>query len=205
MTKKNFRPLIVSWGAILLFSLAATAGEAGAAGQITGAVKTRGVKNPTDVVIYIEKVDGQFQPQKTPVPVDQVKRTYVPHVMAVLVGSEIEFLNSDDNDLHNIHARHAGKKLFNFGIPPRQKVRRTLKQEGIVTLLCDVHPEMSAFIVVTQNPFFSKPDDKGNYTIKNVPPGSYTLKAWHENLKPESKEVKVSEGGKAQVDFELRR
>ncbi|MBI4490001.1 MAG: hypothetical protein HY694_13010 [Deltaproteobacteria bacterium] len=205
MLKKNFRPLIVSWGAILLFSLAVTAGEAGAAGQITGVVKTRGVKNPTDVVIYIEKVDGQFQPQKTPVPVDQVKRTYVPHVMAVLVGSEIEFLNSDDNDLHNIHARQAGKKLFNFGIPPRQKVRRTLKQEGIVTLLCDVHPEMSAFIVVTQNPFFSKPDDKGNYTIKNVPPGSYTLKTWHENLKLESKEVKVSEGGKAQADFELRR
>ncbi len=73
-----------------------------------------------------------------------------------------------------------------------------------MTLLCDVHPEMSAFVVVTQNPFFVKVDGKGNYLIENVPPGTYTLKAWHEKAKADGKEVKVSEGAKARVDFELR-
>jgi plastocyanin len=174
-----------------------------ASGEITGTVRARGVKNPTDVVVYIEKVQGQFQPPNSPIQIDQIKRAYVPHVLAVLVGSEIEFLNSD-NELHNVHARQNRRELFNIGVPAQRKTRRILKEEAVVTLLCDVHPEMSAFIVVTQNPFFAKVDEKGNYIIENVPPGSYTLKTWHEKLKPQSIEVKVSEGGKVQADFELR-
>lgn len=200
--KGKLGPPIFFWG-VLLFFLATITAQAEGAGGITGTVRARGVKDPGDVVVYIEKVEGQFQRAKTPMPIDQIKRTYVPHVLAVLVGNEIEFRNSD-KDLHNIHARQNRRKLFNFGIPPEQKVRKVLKEEGIVTLLCDVHPEMSAFVVVTQNPFFAKADEKGNYTIENVPPGTYTLKAWHEKLKPQSKEVKVSEGSKVQVDFELR-
>lgn len=203
MIKTKFGPPIFLWGALLFFASTANPGQADGAGVITGTVRTRGVKNPGDVVIYIEKVEGQFQPPKTPVPIDQIKRVYVPHVMAVLVGTEVEFRNSD-KDLHNIHARQGGRKLFNFGIPFQRKVRKTLKKEGIVTLLCDVHEEMSGYIVVTQNPLFAKPDDKGNYAIENIPPGTYTLKTWHEKLKPESKEAKVSEGSKVRVDFELR-
>jgi len=200
--RRKLGPPGASWG--VLIYLAALPGLAIGAGGISGSVHTRGVKNPTDVIVYVEKVEGQFQSPKATVPIDQIKRTYVPHVLAVLVGSEVEFRNSD-NDLHNIHARQGGRKIFNFGIPFQQKVRKALKQEGIVTLLCDVHPEMSAFVVVTQNPFFTKPDEKGNYTIANIPPGTYTLKTWHENLKPETKEVKVSEGGNVRADFELRR
>ena len=202
MIRRKLGPPGASWG--VLIYLAALPGLAIGAGGISGSVHTRGVKNPTDVIVYVEKVEGQFQSPKATVPIDQIKRTYVPHVLAVLVGSEVEFRNSD-NDLHNIHARQGGRKIFNFGIPFQQKVRKALKQEGIVTLLCDVHPEMSAFVVVTQNPFFTKPDEKGNYTIANIPPGTYTLKTWHENLKPETKEIKVSEGGNVRADFELRR
>ena len=201
MIRRKLGPPVASWG--VLFYLIVIPGLAIGAGGISGSVHTRGVKNPTDVIVYVEKVEGQFQSPKATVPIDQIKRTYVPHVLAVLAGSEVEFRNSD-NDLHNIHARQGGRKIFNFGIPFQQKVRKVLKQEGIVTLLCDVHPEMSAFIVVTQNPFFAKVDDKGNYSIENVPPGTYTLKTWHEKLEPQSKEVKVSEGNKARIDFELR-
>lgn len=204
MMWKQFGPPIASWGVLLFFSLAGITAQVYGAGGISGSVKARGVKNPTDVIVYIEKVEGQFQPAKTPAPIDQIKRVYVPHVLAVLVGTEIEFRNSD-KDLHNVHARQGGRKIFNFGIPFQAKVRKTLKQQGIVTLLCDVHEEMSAFVVVTQNPFFAKPDEKGNYAIENIPPGTYTLKTWHEKLKPESKEIKVSEGGNVRVDFELRR
>lgn len=204
MIKKQLGPPILIWGVLLFFSLIAIPVSADGTGVITGTARTRGVKNPHDVVIYIEKVNGQFQPPKTPIAIDQIKRTYVPHVLGILVGSTIEFRNSD-NDLHNIHARQRRRKLFNFGILPQRKVRKRLKRVGLVTLLCDVHPEMSAFIMVTQNPFFAKPDKKRNYTIENVPPGTYTMVAWHERLKPQSKEVKVSEGSKVRVDFELRR
>lgn len=203
MIRRKWGPPVASWGVLLFFSLAGITAQAHGAGGISGSVHTRGVKNPTDVIVYIEKVEGKFQPPKALVPIDQIKRTYVPHVLAVLAGTEIEFRNSD-NDLHNIHARQGGRKIFNFGIPFQAKVRKTLKQEGIVTLLCDVHPEMSAFVVVTQNPFFAKVGEKGNYLIENVPPGTYTIKAWHEKAKAEGKEVKVSEGSNARVDFEMR-
>ena len=201
MIRRKLGTPVASWG--VLFCLTAIPGLASGAGGISGSVHTRGVKNPTDVIVYIEKVEGKFQLPKAPPPIDQIKRTYVPHVLAVLAGSEIEFRNSD-NDLHNIHARQGGRKIFNFGIPFQATVRKTLAKEGLVTLLCDVHPEMSAFIVVTQNPFFAKVDEKGNYSIENVPPGTYSLKAWHEKAKADGKEVKVSEGSNARVDIELR-
>jgi len=172
-------------------------------GQIMGTVRARGAKNLGDIVVYIEKVEGQFQSPKTPVLIDQVKRAYVPHVLAVVVGTEIEFLNSD-HELHNVHARQNKTQLFNVGIPPQRKARRILKEEGVVTLLCDIHPEMSAYIVVLQNPYLARPDEKGNYAIGNVPPGTYTLRAWHEKLKAQTMEVKVPEGGKVTADFELK-
>ncbi|MFN3477670.1 MAG: carboxypeptidase-like regulatory domain-containing protein, partial [Candidatus Methylomirabilales bacterium] len=66
------------------------------------------------------------------------------------------------------------------------------------------HREMSAYIVVLQNPFFALTNEEGEFAIKNVPPGSYTVKAWHEKLKPQSQEVKVTEGSRVRVDFQLR-
>lgn len=175
------------------------------AGKIVGTAKARGVKNPTDVVVYVERVDGQSRPAKASVVIDQTKLTYIPHVTAVLAGTEIEFRNND-NDLHNIHARQGGKKLFNFGILPQQKVRKNFKQEGVVTLLCDVHPEMSAYVVVTQNPFFAKVGKDGSYSIENIPSGTYKLIAWHEGLPSQIKDIKISGvAGEVRVDFELRR
>lgn len=201
MIRKKLGPPVASWG--VLFYLTAIPGLAIGAGGITGTVAARGVKNPADVIVYIEKLKGQFHPPKEPVQVDQIKRTYVPHVLGVLAGTEVEFLNSD-NEMHNVHARQAGRQIFNIGILRQRKARRILNEEGVVTFLCDVHPEMSAFIMVAQNPFFAKVDEKGNYSIENVPPGTYTLKAWHEKAKAEGKEVKVSDGSNARVDFEMR-
>jgi len=189
--------------AFLSLSSVAAPGERGRTGEVTGTVRAQGVKKLADVVVYIEKVQGQFQATGTPVAVDQVKRTYIPHVSAVVVGTEIEFLNSD-NEMHNVHARQNQTQLFNVGILPQRKARRILKGEGVVTLLCDIHPEMSAYILVLQNPYFARPDEKGNYTIGSVPPGTYTLRAWHEKLKAQTMEIKVTEGGKVTADFELK-
>jgi plastocyanin len=204
MSKEKFGPPMLAWGVFLFFSLMAIPVSAGETGSITGTAWVRGVKNPQDVVIYIEKVEGQFQPPKAPIVMDQIKRIYVPHVVGALVGSTIEYHNSD-KDLHNIHAIQRRRKIFNFGILTDRRVRKKLKRVGLVTLLCDVHPEMSAFIMVTQNPFFTKPDDQRNFRIENVPPGTYTLVAWHEKRKSQKKEIKVPKGGEVKVNFELRR
>ncbi|MFQ5851221.1 MAG: carboxypeptidase regulatory-like domain-containing protein [Candidatus Binatia bacterium] len=204
MSKEKFGPPMLAWGVLFFFSLTAIPAWAGGTGKVTGTARARGVKNPADVVVYIEKVEGKFQPPKSPVRIDQIKRTYVPHVLGALVGTTIEFHNSD-NDLHNIHARQRRRKLFNFGILPKRKIRKKLKRVGLVTLLCDVHPEMSAYVVVTQNPFFAKPDNQGNYRIENIPPGTYTLVAWHEKRKSQSRKIKISEAGEVRVDFDLRR
>ena len=94
MIRKKLGPPVASWG--VLFYLIVIPGLAMGAGGISGSVHTRGVKNPTDVIVYVEKVEGQFQSPKAPVQIDQIKLTYIPHVLAVLVGSEVEFLNGDE-------------------------------------------------------------------------------------------------------------
>lgn len=203
MGENRFKPLVLLCVTFLSISLIGLAAKAVGAMEIAGTIRARGVKNPADVVLYIEKVAGQFQPPQIPLVIDLKKMTFIPHALPVVVGSSVKFVNHDAME-HHAMALQKKQTIFDLALPPGSSSVQILRQIGLVTILDNVHPEMSAYIVVLQNPFFAKPDEKGNYTIENVPPGIYTLKAWHEKLKPESKKVKVSAGSKVQVDFELR-
>lgn len=205
MGKNRFKPFVLLCVTFLSKCLMNLPAKAGEVGEISGAVRARGVKNPSDVVIYIEKVEGQFQPSQTPLVIDVKMMSFVPHVLPVLVGSSVKFVNHDKMAHHAV-ALQKKQIIFDLPLPTGSSNPRILNQVGPVAILDNHHPEMSAYILVLQNPFFAKPDEKGNYLIQNISPGSYTLKIWHEKLKPESKEVevKVSEGSKARVDFELR-
>ena len=75
---------------------------------------------------------------------------------------------------------------------------------GVVALLCNVHAEMSAYVVVTETPYFAVTNPAGEFTIPNVPPGAYVLKAWHEACKPKEQKIEVKEGPPARADFDLR-
>lgn len=170
-------------------------------GTLTGTVKAAG-----SAVVYIERVEGNSSSPNEPVVMNQINKTYIPHLLPVLIGTTVRFKNNDDL-LHNILARHKGRTIFNFGMPSKEiTVDKTLdkRREGVVTLLCNVHPEMSAYVLVLQNPFFAVTNEAGEYTIPNVPPGNYVLKAWHERLKPQSQEVQVTAGGITKADFALR-
>lgn len=178
-----------------------------AAGGIVGTVKAKGAKNGGDAVIYVEKVPGKtFAPPKEHLRMDQKNMTFVPHVMPVLTGTTVDFLNSDDV-LHNVFSPDKCAEKFNLGSWPKGQTKSyTFKDAGCnVTLLCNVHPEMEGFIIVLDNPYFAVSAKDGSYAIKDVPAGTYTLKIWHQKLKGADVKVEVPEKQNATVDFEIHK
>jgi len=175
------------------------------AGTIEGKVTAYGVKDPRDTVIYIDKIEGQtFAPPAEPRVLNQLNKEFVPHVLPLLKGGSVNFVNGD-SFLHNIHAYFERKTLFNFGMPLEgQQITRTFDQAGKVVVLCDVHQEMSAYIIVIETPYVDVSDEEGRYQIVDIPAGNYTLKTWHEKLEPASKAVTVPDQGVIEVNLELR-
>jgi plastocyanin len=130
------------------------------------------------VVVYIENVPGAAGPaSSTRVSMEQKGRKFVPEVVVVQAGGEVDFPN-DDKFYHNVFSRSAGN-AFDLGLY-RGGVSKTatLKTPGEVDVFCDIHPEMQAKILVVQNSFWVVAADNGTYTLKDVPPGSYQLIAW---------------------------
>lgn len=189
------RNLVVFASFVALVSLVASAGT------ISG--KVSGVSGES--VVYVEAVAGKTFPAPTEKPVvDQKGLMFTPHLVAVQQGTTVEFLNSD-KVAHNVFWISVGgnKKLgHNLGTWPQgEKKSFKFDNPGAVPLLCNVHPEMSAYIVVTPTPYFAVTDKSGSYKIDNVPDGSYSVTAWHEGAKNQSKPVTVAGEGKA--DFTL--
>ena len=180
---------------IALFSVAASAGT------ISG--KVSGVNGES--VVYVEAIAGKTFPAPTEKPlIDQKGLMFNPHIVAIQQGATVEFLNSD-KVAHNVFwiSVSGNKKLgHNLGTWP-QGEKRAFKFDnpGSIPLLCNVHPEMSGYIVVSPTPYFAVSDKSGTYKIENVPDGSYNVTAWHEGAKNSSKPVTVAGEGKA--DFTL--
>ena len=171
------------------------------AGTISG--KVSGVSGES--VVYVEAIAGKTFPAPTEKPViDQKGLMFQPHLVVVQQGTTVEFLNSD-KVAHNVFWISVGgnKKLgHNLGTWPQgEKKSFKFDTPGAVPLLCNVHPEMSAYIVVTPTPYFATTDKSGNYKIENVPDGSYTVTAWHEGAKNQSKPTTVA--GECKADFTL--
>jgi hypothetical protein len=124
-------------------------------------------------------------------------------VQAVSTGTKIEIRNSDPI-LHNTHSYLEGTRtLFNLALPLQgQKIKRKMKKPGLVNLKCDAgHTWMSAYIVVRDDPYFAVTDEKGEFSISDIPPGTYQLKAWHETLGTQEKEITIEPNGKTSVGF----
>ena len=178
-----------------------TASPAAKSGNILGKVTAgKGLS-----VVWVDGMPGKTvaKPGKAPV-ISQKALRFVPHVMAVPVGASVDFLNGD-NVQHNIFwpAISGNKKLaHSLGTWPKGQTRAfQFTTPGIVPLLCNVHPEMSAYIIVTPTPYLAETDDNGSFEISDVPDGSYTVTAWHEGYKTQSKPVTVASDAK--VDFTL--
>ena len=171
------------------------------AGNISGKV-TAGKGHS---VVWVEAIAGKnFPKPDKPITMDQKQLLFQPHIIVTPVGTAVEFLNSD-NVQHNIFwpSISGNKKLtHNMGTWPKGEKRSfEFDTPGVVPLLCNVHPEMSGYIIVTPTPYFAETDDAGNFKVANLPDGSYTVTAWHEGYKNQSKPVTVA--GDATADFSL--
>jgi len=190
--------------------------------------KNKGVQN---AVVCLEEISqGKKTPGKEKFVLDQRKCEYVPHVMILPAGAQMEIVNSDPI-LHNVHAydlTSESRTAFNIAQPikgQRTPIKTTqLKAPGLMLETCDAgHPWMSAYVIVADHPYYAVTDANGKFVLSDVPPGSYKLKMWHEGVvavrteleheKPKkyyfeepyeiTKEVAVPPKGDVAVDFDL--
>jgi plastocyanin len=192
--------------ACLLF--ATLSAGVGSAGDIKGKITAQGIKSPENIAVYIDAIPGKTFPAPTEHTVmDQRKLTFIPHVLVVLKGTAVDFLNSDAVG-HNVYwpSINRDKKLaHNLGTWPQgEKKSFTFNDLGVAPLLCNVHSEMSGYIVVVPTPYYGVSSKDGSYEIKNVPPGHYTVTTWSEEGKPTTATVDVAAGA-ATVDLTVHK
>lgn len=178
------------------------------ANNISGTIKARGLRVPSNIVVYLSKVpeskDQKHSPKYT---LDQKDLSFIPHVLVVPMGATVQFPNNDKVE-HNVFSLSRTKK-FNLGTyKPGETKTVTFDKDGVVELRCDMHAEMAGYILVMRNDYFGITDEKGRFVIKNtdqLPPGKYKIRTWHEKLKSSTKTIEIPAGGKLSLDLKLKR
>jgi len=178
------------------------------AGDIKGKVAVQGIKSAENIAVYVDSIAGKkFDPPAQHVLIDQRGMKFVPKVTVVLQGTTVDFQNSDPVG-HNVYWPSIGgnKKLaHNLGTWPKgEKKSFQFNDAGVAPLLCNVHPEMAGYVVVAPTPYFAVTDKEGNFEIKGVPPGTYTLKTWSEEGKPATQSVTLT-GESATADLTVKK
>ena len=165
----------------------------------------QGKASPGNSVIYVDTIPGKSFPPPSQRPVmGQQGLAFNPHVLVVQRGTTVEFLNNDAVQHNVFWPSISGNKKegHNLGTWPKGDKRSfTFDRPGVVPLLCNVHAEMSGYIMVSPTPYFAQSDASGNYKIENIPDGKYNIVAWHEGAKQQTKSLEVA--GTANADFDL--
>jgi plastocyanin len=146
---------------------------------------------------------GTWPTPSEPVIIDQQGCMYVPHMVGVMTGQTLEFRN-DDKILHNVHLLPKANREQNLGMPAtvaHKQLTFSKAEDEPFHVKCDVHPWMSAYVGVTDNPFFAVTGQDGTFTISGLPAGTYTIQAWQEKLGTKTAQVTVADGGTQSVDF----
>jgi len=168
------------------------------------AVEKKKAPEVTNVVVYLEEMDGKriYTPPSRPVRLEQKATKFIPHILPIVKGTKVEIVNKDDY-YHNVFSNSESKR-FNVGRQlTNSVVTEIFETSAFVPIFCDIHLEMSAYVVVLDNPYFAVPDAQGTYTISNVPPGRYRVMSWHERLAGQAQEIRVTDGGTITVDLSL--
>ena len=146
----------------------------------------------------------RFEMPAAPVQVSNLKCVYTPHVLGAQVNQPVMFLNEDPT-LHNIHSYSKASPSFNIGLP-FQGIKQTKKfsaPEVMVALKCDVHPWMIGYIGILPHPYFSVTDAEGNFELKNLPAGEYTIEVWHEKCGTQSQTVGIGPQETKEIEFKF--
>ncbi|MBV6517618.1 MAG: hypothetical protein DCC43_01010 [Candidatus Brocadia sp.] len=172
--------------------------------SVNGTVKAKKAKYLKDTIVYIENVPNVFEPPKERAVIDQKNMAFIPHVLPVVKGTTVDFLNSDLVQ-HNVYSPDTVADNFNLGTWLKGETRPfTFSKLGTASIRCNVHVDMLAYVLVLQNPFFARVDNEGKFSIANVPEGKYVLKLWNERFKAEDKQVEVKADAHATTEFDLK-
>ncbi len=153
-----------------------------------------------NVVVYLvgKGLNGGEAAEQKHETVNQKSATFIPHVLPVLKGTTVDFVN-EDKTYHDVFSLSPVKR-FNIGRRPTGEIVPVkFDKAGVAEIFCDIHSYMSAFIVVLDNPFFTKPDAQGSFKITGIPPGTYTMRVWHERLRSDDETVTIIAGGTTTV------
>jgi plastocyanin len=188
----------------LLAVAALAAAVPAAAGTVTGRIDL--VDKPgrradlTEVIVYLD--DVKAKPKPATATMVMKGKAFNPHVVAIPVGGTVEFPN-EDPIFHNAFSV-SGENRFDLALYKRPKSgAQTFQHPGVVKVYCNIHPQMSAVVVVRDNPYFTKAGPDGTFTVDNVPAGKHTVKAWHERAGQAEAEVMVPEKGAATAALRL--
>ncbi len=164
-------------------------------------------KSLANVFVYVKDGLGNYvyDTPTQPATIDQKSCRYHPHVFGIRVGQPLEIINSDPT-LHNIHALPKANQEFNNGQPIQgMKMTHTFTaKEIMVPFKCDVHGWMNAYVGVLDHPYFAVTDANGQFDIKTLPPGTYTIEAWHEKLAPQTQTVTVGPKETKEITFSFK-
>ena len=154
-------------------------------------------------IVYLESDELSRGPYPLPAEspsLDQKNLQFHPEVLAILAGTKVEFPNRD-NLFHNVFS-YSQAKEFDLGRYPKDDSRSVIfDRPGVVRVYCDIHSHMSATILVLKHPYFTSPDDAGEYTLPRIPPGKYRVVFWCDRDVVERKTVDVRAGENLQLDF----
>jgi plastocyanin len=165
----------VAVGLIALGCVAATL--SGVAGVDVRGTARVGDRPEPNAVVWLEVPNAPASPQAGRIVLDQRNLSFSPHILAVRSGTTVDFPNND-RVFHNVFSFRDGKR-FDLGMYPVGTMRRvTFDQPGVSRLFCNIHPNMAAYVVVVDTPYFAVADKSGAFTIPAVPPGAYTFQAW---------------------------
>jgi len=155
-----------------------------------------------NVVVYLENVATDALPRAESFVMSQQDGTFVPHVLPVPLGSTVEFPNADEV-YHNVFSL-SRSYAFDLGRYPRGTSRSVRFDEpGVVKVFCHIHSDMSGVVLVLPNGFFARPDERGRLRIDGIPPGEYTVVAWHERAPRTTRTVSIAAGEATRVEFEI--
>ena len=184
----------MTWRSLTAFSLAVALGPAAYAGNVAGAVEITNSQDPavrknkdySGVVIWLRPV-GRPVPAMPPrrETMKQKDRHFIPHVLAISVGSTVDFPNLDPI-FHNAFSNFSGQPFDTALYAPGTNRAQTFKIPGIVRVFCNIHPTMSAIIAVLPTPWYAVTPPNGRFSIANVPAGDYELHFFHERSKPDN-------------------